>query len=147
MKIGVTGTRDGMNELQRVAAGRYFLFKWDPKTTEIHHGDCVGVDVQFADMAYYTGFKTVCHPPVTDDLRGFHKSDEIRDPHTHFKRNRNIVNDVDLLVVIPRENQHQTVGGTWYTHDFALKMHKPVIILWPNGEIYVNDERFKLPCQ
>lgn len=131
-KIGITGTRNGMTPKQRKQLEDMFnLFKHTYDEFEFHHGDCVGVDVQAADLAQAVGFRTVCHPPVKEDLRAFHQSDEIREPHTYFKRNRNIVDETEVLLVVPFESSPQSKGGTWYTHDYAVKGNSPVLILWP----------------
>ena len=130
MKIGVTGTRSGMTEQQ---FGDVELFLRSV-SGELHHGDCVGVDVEVAELAKEIGYRTVCHPPINPDLRAFHVSDETREPLSYFARNRKIVDECDLLLVIPYQKTHQTNGGTWYTHDYAVKQGKRVIIFPGEGE-------------
>lgn len=139
MKIGVTGTRSGMNEHQyKELMDEMKMVLTESSLTnqsvEVHHGDCVGVDVEFAEIAKELGFKTICHPPEKNELRAFHKSDEIREPKSYFARNRNIVDECDLLIVIPYQDSHQTSGGTWYTHDYAVKKQKPVYVIFPMNE-------------
>ena len=41
---------------------------------------------------------------------------------------------VQLLLVIPFQTSHSSTGGTWYTHDYAVKKGVPVEILWPMSE-------------
>lgn len=133
MKIGVTGTRSGMTEYQKELV-QDFLFGFSIRSdilVEIHHGDCIGVDVEVAELADSMGMKVVCHPPSVNDLRAYHQSDEFRDPTTYFARNRNIVNETDLLIVVPYQSEPQRTGGTWYTHDYAKKVDKPVRIFYP----------------
>ncbi len=131
MRIGVTGTRSGMNETQFSAVVEYLS---GFANAELHHGDCVGVDAEVAVIATSLGFRTVCHPPEKDDLRAFHPSDEIRGSLSYFARNRNIVDETDLLLVVPYQDQHQTNGGTWYTHDYAVKKGKPVEVFFPGRD-------------
>ncbi len=131
MKVGITGTRSGMNDSQLAAV---FDFLQDADIVEFHHGDCVGVDIEAADIAKYHAIKTVCHPPIKDELRGFHKSDEFREPLSYFARNRKIVDGVDLLLVVPYQNARQETGGTWYTHDYAIKTGVPVKIIYPGED-------------
>lgn len=134
MKIGVTGTRNGMNQNQDLAVWK-FLFGLDEES-ELHHGDCVGVDVQVAEMAEILQMKVICHPPEKDDLRAFFPlNNESREPKSHFARNREIVKECDLLIVVPMDNEPQKLGGTWYTHDYAKKKNKPVVIFYPDGRI------------
>jgi hypothetical protein len=130
MKIGVTGTRSGMTEEQ---FGSIELFLRSVEG-ELHHGDCVGVDVEVAELAKEIGYRTVCHPPEKEDLRAFHASDEIRWPLSYFARNRKIVDECDVLLVVPFQKTHQSSGGTWYTHDYAVKQGKKVIVFYGEGQ-------------
>ena len=130
MKVGVTGTRSGMNKRQQQ---EFTDFLNELGTGEFHHGDCVGVDVEAARIAEKLGWKTVCHPPIKDDLRAFHDSDEFREPKSYFARNRNIVDETDVLLVIPYQDSHQSHGGTWYTHDYAKKKDKPLHVIFPKN--------------
>jgi len=130
MKVGVTGTRSGMNKRQQQ---EFTDFLNELGSGEFHHGDCVGVDVEAARIAEKLGWKTVCHPPIKDDLRAFHDSDEFREPKSYFARNRNIVDETDVLLVIPYQDSHQSHGGTWYTHDYAKKKDKPLHVIFPKN--------------
>lgn len=131
MKIGVTGTRSGMT-LEQFADVHVFLAQTNG--AELHHGDCVGVDVEVAEMAQQLGYKIVCHPPEKSDLRAWFTSDETRECFSYFKRNRNIVDECDLLIVVPYQTEPQTEGGTWYTHDYAVKTSKPLKIFYPQSD-------------
>lgn len=130
MKVGVTGTRSGMNKRQQQ---EFTDFLNELGSGEFHHGDCVGVDVEAARIAEKLGWKIVCHPPIKDDLRAFHDSDEFREPKSYFARNRNIVDETDVLLVIPYQDSHQSHGGTWYTHDYAKKKDKPLHVIFPKN--------------
>lgn len=126
MKIGITGTREGMNEHQ-FALVQTFLHDNFCDGAEFHHGDCVGVDAEAATLARELGYKIIAHPgPDHDGLRAYVPADESREPQSHFKRNRTIVDACDLLLVVPLQNERQPRGGTWYTYDYALKKSKPL---------------------
>jgi len=127
-KIGVTGTRSGMDNLQFFEVYAFL----SQHEGELHHGDCVGVDHEVAIIAETLGYKIICHPPENDKLRVNHDSHEIRKPLSYFVRNRNIVDETDILLVIPYQREHQSNGGTWYTHDYALKKNKPVNLILPD---------------
>ena len=129
MKIGITGTREGANDFQITKLIEFF--EQLPKTGEFHHGDCVGVDVEVAAIARECGLKIVCHPPIKPTLRGFFKSDEYRHPLGYMERDRNIVDETELLLVVPKHTSWQPKGGTWYTHDYAKKQNRPYLIFWP----------------
>lgn len=135
MKIGVTGTRSGMTEYQRNKVVQVLLgYAEYDGSEELHHGDCIGVDVITADLAKELGYKIICHPPVKEDLRGYFPSNEYRSPLSYFARNRNIVDECDHLLVVPFQMEWQPNGGTWYTHDYAKKKGKPITIIWPENK-------------
>jgi hypothetical protein len=128
MKVGITGTREGateyqLNELRSVLSGL--------DSVEFHHGDCKGVDEQAAAIAKELGYKIVCHPPESDYLRAYFPYDDCREPAGYLKRDRAIVDSVDVLIVVPLHEEWQPKGGTWYTHDYAVKINKPIILIWP----------------
>lgn len=131
MKIGITGTREGMTEDQFDQVWNFLKEKFT-EGSEFHHGDCVGVDAEAALVAKEIGYKIVGHPgPSVDGLRAFFESDESRDPMSHFKRNRTIVDSCDFLLVVPLQDCWQPRGGTWYTHDYARKKMVPLQVIWP----------------
>lgn len=108
---------------------RSIIDEWP--SAEFHHGDCVGVDVETARLAKAMGYKVVCHPPEKDDLRAMHGSDEFRKPLSYFARNRAIVDETEVLLVIPQQDLWQPSGGTWYTHDYGVKKGTKVVTIWP----------------
>jgi hypothetical protein len=145
MIIGVTGTRNGMNPRQNIIAWDflnkqfYIAQKTEIIRPEFHHGDCKGVDEQTAAMAMKIGYYVVCHPPFNKLLRAFQISNISRHEYSYLRRNRNIVDECHMLLVIPKEQSPQLKGGTWYTHDYALKTNKPVFVVYPKEEwIYVS---------
>ena len=130
MKIGVTGTREGANDRQLMAVIE-FIKSLGPGH-ELHHGDCTGVDVEVAAAARYNGWRIVCHPPLSTETQGYFGGDEVREPKGYLQRDRNIVDETELLIVVPLQDEWQPKGGTWYTHDYAIKTGKPVKIFYPN---------------
>jgi hypothetical protein len=143
MKIGITGTRNGMTDFQ-LDAVQQWLAAWPTPRGELHHGDCVGADAQVAAIAHHLlAYRTVCHPPVKNDLRAFFVSNETREPFSYFARNRNIVNETEILMVVPglpKEEFHASVtGGTLYTYNYAKKQNKPRVLFYPNGEVIWKD--------
>jgi hypothetical protein len=136
MRIGVTGTREGATEYQ-LKTVRNFLatmayeVRNDGGVLELHHGDCIGVDEQVASIAKELGIRTVCHPPISDVQRAHHASDEWRLPKGYLERDRAIVDETECLIVVPLQMEWQPKGGTWYTHDYAKKIDKPITVVWP----------------
>lgn len=145
MKIGVTGTREGMTGNQ--CSAFYNILCEIPDAVEsFHHGDCIGADDDAANIVSdlrmedeLGGWKIVCHPPVDETHRAFNPhSAEIREPKTMFARNRDIVNETDLLIACPQYMDpitKDTKGGTAYTVNFARKCGKPVWIVRPDGTV------------
>lgn len=131
MKIGITGTREGMTELQFELVKELLESRYC-EGAEFHHGDCVGVDAEAALLAKELGYKIVSHPgPDHDGLRAYVESDECKEPQSHFKRNRTIVDACDFLLVVPLQMERQSKGGTWYTYDYAVKKDKPLVVIYP----------------
>lgn len=129
--VGFTGTRHGMAAQQQEAVRRLVSHTYD----EAHHGDCVGSDEMFHDIATDAGIRTVIHPPSLSGLRAWCEGDEVLAAKPYLDRNRDIVDACDLLVATPAEPEEQSRGGTWYTIRYARTLGKPVVIVWPNGEI------------
>ena len=101
VNVGVTGTRDGMNDAQRNIVHQFFKLLIESGETEIalHHGDCVGVDFECANIAQCLGIKTICYPPIKSDLRAFHDSDVVMERKPYFERNRDIVEACELSLI------------------------------------------------
>jgi hypothetical protein len=131
MKVGFTGTRNGMTQAQRdgVAAA---LLALNP--TEFHHGDCVGADAEVVMLLWqlFPSCRVVSHPPVDDRLRARAASNFIMPPAPYLARNRNIVNATDILIGTPSTPTPQRKGGTWYTIRYAAPKRR-VIRIYPNG--------------
>ncbi len=53
----------------------------------------------------------------------------------YLARNRDIVNAADVLIAGPGGMEEIMRSGTWATVRYARKKQKPVIIVYPNGEV------------
>lgn len=124
--IGITGSREGMTygQRQRVEA---LISDYSPRgqfangaPILFHHGDCVGVDAQAHELASHWGLVTVAHPPTVSRLRAYCKADIIHYPKPYLQRNRDIVNAVQFLIVVPSGAEDQQArSGTWATKRMA----------------------------
>ncbi len=131
MKVGFTGTRHGMADVQKRMVAWHM---GDLQMTELHHGDCIGADAQAHNIAVEHGRKVVIHPPVDETYRAFCGGyDVCLLMKTHFARNRDIVDETDVLIGAPYNAKEQGRGGTWYAISYARKQGKPVYIIWPDG--------------
>jgi hypothetical protein len=133
-KVGFTGTRFGMTDKQKETVAR-LLDKIGG--TFFHHGDCVGADEEAAGIAGLLGYKLICHPPIKDEHRAYTKgNDYVLKPKSHFARNRDIVDETDILIGCPQYDEpitKQTMGGTAYTVNYSRKQSKPSIVVSPDG--------------
>ena len=139
MKIGFTGTQNGMSGLQYEAVRKLLeSLEWNAerrRSTEFHHGDCIGADVEAARVSAVLGMRLIVHPPLNEAKRAFHRSDncEVRKPKPYLDRNRDIVNECELLIAAPSSVDEQLRSGTWSTVRYARKCEKPTIIIDPYG--------------
>lgn len=141
MKIGFTGTREGMSEAQRRTV--YDLLLRLP-VTEAHHGDCVGADAQFHDVLLggfgLSNVPIILHPPDVPTLRAFSLCvNEVRAPKPFLDRNRDIVDECDLLIAAPRHDAEEMRSGTWATVRYARQTGKPIRIVYADGEVEAED--------
>jgi hypothetical protein len=133
MKLGFTGTRDGMTAAQRDAFAARIV-----APDEFHHGCCVGADEQAAQIVFNADCpRIVGHPPTGTALLsefslGFNT--ENHDPLPYLVRNKRIVDACDVLMACPKGPEEQR-SGTWSTVRYARRQGKTVVIFWPDGTV------------
>lgn len=135
LTIGFTGTRQGMTHLQKVKC-RELLEQYNP--ARIIHGDAIGADKEFHDLADVncsTITRFHIYPCTIKSQRVFCDGDYIAEPKPPLERNKDIVNDSDIMFATPAESTEQQRGGTWSTIRFARKVGKHTIIILPDGTI------------
>jgi len=132
MKIGFTGTRQGMTAEQRYVLICVLTFL---KPKEFHHGDCIGADEQASNIARDMGCRIVIHPPLNNKFRAYCSGDKVLPPKDYLERNRDIVDRTDILVATPKQFNEVLRSGTWATIRYARKTGKPQIIIFPDGGI------------
>ena len=119
--VGVTGTQSGMNPEQKEKFTQFLSQRkrMEKDQVEIIHGEAKGVDTEAAIIASDLGLRVLTPETQTG----------------HFARNREIVDRCDVLVVIPWQDEWQSEGGTWYTHDYAEKKGVDIVTIWPSAEV------------
>lgn len=133
-RVGVTGTREGATAAQLARLlSTLWLLRDRRGAKYLHHGDCLGVDQQAAEMARELGYTIVGHPPKINVLRAFFPSDEEREPDEYLPRDRKIADEVDLLIGLPADVHPRPRSGTWYTIKYAREIGRTVAIIQPNG--------------
>ena len=136
MKIGFTGTQEGMTSAQRSTfLGVLLSLKQGlDKEDEFHHGDCIGADAEAHDLAETLGFKTVTHPPIKEDKRAFKVADIILPSKEYIPRNHDIVDTCKTMIATPKEKIEVVRSGTWATVRYAKKKKRNLFIILPNGQ-------------
>jgi hypothetical protein len=148
MKIGFTGTRNGLTRPQWKALLELLnKINNHDHIEEAHHGAAIGADAEFvmalmwlslqADSVEGEGVKIHAHPC---DLANY--QDMISLYHSHVKydgrdpleRNKDIVNRCDLLIACPFGDEIQR-SGTWSTVRYARTQGKMIRIIMPDGEV------------
>lgn len=141
MKIGITGTRNGMTTKQLKSFAT--VVRELPPFTEFHHGTCVGADEEAVSYIYELRtddehtFTIIGHPGNVDKFcsqKACSLSDSLDWPRPMLERNRIIVDAVDVLIVCP-EGPEELRSGTWMTWRESVKQKKPSIIIYPNGSV------------
>jgi hypothetical protein len=136
MEVAVTGTRNGMTKMQKDSFVN--VMKRLENVTAFHHGDCVGVDDEAANLVHENmpDVEIVCHPPTNNSLRAHNRlQSQTRPAFGYLARNRRMVDETHTLIVVPQQEEWQPIGGTWYTHDYARASNtKQVFIIWPDGQ-------------
>lgn len=152
IKIGFTGTRNGMTYTQK----KVLVEMLDEKTNcgineaEFHHGDCMGADAEAHALfiPYLHEHKRkliIIHPPISDMYRAqcftgssplYHPWIYVLETKTPLARNHDIVNVCDVLIGCPPNERGEIKrSGTWATIRFARKKHKAIIIIRPSGKV------------
>lgn len=136
MRVGFTGSRDGMTNDQVL---QVHMLLGDLRTTasQATHGMCVGADKQFHDMAKALDYFVIGAPGVNvagdRQHRATVKCDLEMPPKPFLARNRDIVQESDVVIACPAQVREQTRSGTWATIRYARQAEKPLVIIWPDG--------------
>lgn len=142
MILGFTGTREGMTPAQREAVASFIDAH---KPEQIHHGDCVGADSEFQDAAILSCKPVIAiHPSDNHGLRAHRRCNLMHAVKPPLERNHDIVNAVDHLLAAPKSHKHEQRSGTWATIRYAMRVGKPVTIVWPDGTATYNAPKYRL---
>lgn len=134
LKIGFTGTKRGMTQFQKDwLFSALDGYSKEPGERWFLHGDCVGADVQAADIALNLGFKIWEFPPISDKFRGFFTHWDRKEPEgLYLDRDHAIVDNCDLLFAASAEDYELSRSGTWATIRYAKKLDIHVAICYPS---------------
>ena len=124
IKIGFTGTRHGMSEYQKKEFKNLMITK---KCEEFHHGMCVGSDEQAHLIVKELEIKVIGHPPTFKKFTANCKCDIVKKAFDYLKRNKNIVDESDILIATP-DTKEKIRSGTWSTIRYARIQNKEIYI-------------------
>ncbi len=136
MKLGITGTRFGPNVRQQDSIVDMLQLLLDPSDQdEFHDGECIGVDVWAFDFVklFLPNVVTVGHPPINQMFRANRPHDETRPAADYLVRNHRMVDEVQALIVVPRQQHEIQRSGTWATFRYAKKIGREVHVLRPHA--------------
>lgn len=128
MKIGFTGTREGMSQNQK----EQFILKCDELgITEFHHGDCEGADAEAHDIVreFFPHVWIEVYPPKSTYRQAFRKGDKHHPPESYLTRDYKIVQNTDFLIGAPKSDTEIIRSGTWTTIRYGRKLKKPNEVL------------------
>lgn len=131
--VGFTGTQKGMTEYQKQ---RVFNLLQVIEGTEFHNGLDIGSDQQAHLMAKQLGYRLIGHPPTNNYRTAMVYCDELRELKPYLERNKDVVDESEVLIVAPREMKEELRSGTWATYRYAKKRVKEghkirIEIVWP----------------
>ncbi len=139
MRVGFTGTREGMTTIQWETF-EYLISMVG--ATEWHDGDCIGADTQAHGVIRRQLLPQVeLHgwPCNLTKYRAHNEYDVTHDVMPPLVRNREIVQHVELMFAAPKEFEEVKIGsGTWATIRYAKAQGRKLIVIFPDG----TEERF-----
>jgi len=143
MKIGFTGTREGMTLRQRMTFARLVTglaggwFNNHTEAFEFHHGCCVGADGQahhILEEVFGIEFvKIHLHPPSDQSLFLKLNGNTVYPRKPYLERNKDIVRASTLLIATPKERYPALRSGTWSTIRYARKCKVKCYVIDPDG--------------
>ena len=130
--IGFTGTQRGMTEAQKIVLLK-IIKQVNP--VECHCGDCIGADAEFAQIInnFNINIRVIGHIPINSSKRAFCKYTTETEPKDYLERNHDIVNQSQIVIATPGEDDEVLRSGTWATIRYTRKQKKPLIVIYPAG--------------
>lgn len=141
MRVGFTGTQEGMKVKQAKKLKKVLLDLMRHMVNEFHHGDCIGADEEAHEIVSRDiGCEIVIHPPKNNSKRAWCKAGQVRfrEQKEYLARNKDIVDSTEILVACPK-GPEEIRSGTWSTVRYAKKRGKRVLVIKPDGETYYYD--------
>jgi hypothetical protein len=139
LKVGLTGTKEGMSIRQRRAVVRWMA---NHQVEEARHGDCIGADATFHNIALTDAVRQiVIHPPTNERFRAFCEGGRqgltqvvILPARPYLVRDHAMVDAIDILLATPLTERETLRSGTWATVRYAKKVGREVgqdLVIFP----------------
>ena len=133
--LGFTGTREGLTEAQYLKLRSEITRRNLSPGSIFRHGDCIGADSDAHDVVRTCSHaRIIGHPPLESRLRAYRQCDHLMPERPYLDRNKDIVNMSDEMIACPDGPERQR-SGTWSTVRYAVRQHKPVTIIYPDGSM------------
>jgi len=132
--LGFTGTRRGMTLAQKRAI-EALLGAGAALGKVLVHGDCIGADADMHALAREAGMRVEIRPCNLNSQRAGCHADKYYNTKSPLARNRDIVEQADVMLACPSGFKEELRSGTWATVRHAKKSAKPLFIVWPNGVV------------
>jgi len=137
MELGFTGTRRGMNDLQKLTVENILIVL---KPEKANHGMCIGADKDFDVICSELGITRRGWPgvdkagncPTRAQCPGIQ---EIMGERRYTVRDRLIVAHSSLLIATPKLYSPEPRSGTWVTIRIARQLGIMRYIVYPDGTI------------
>lgn len=143
MKIGFTGTRKGLTPKQKEALSEALrgMKISEAGASEFHHGDCLGADDDADEIVRDLHIPIIIHPPSDSEHRAFNRFGTVLPTKSYLERNKDIAQACDLLVACPEGQREKQRSGTWMTVRCARNLGKEVLIIFPDGNSYLEKRK------
>lgn len=118
----------------------------EPKIAELHHGDCIGVDMEVHEIvrSAHPNVKIVVHPPDLPRFRAWCNGNINLPVKGYLARNLDIVECSDMLLAAPKMMSEQRRGsGTWHAIRHARDRGIHTVIIWPNGDTETHNRQVR----
>ena len=66
----------------------------------------------------------------------------VHTPKDYLERNHDIVDETDMLIATPGEEQEVQRSGTWATIRYARKQKRTILTIYPSGRALFWDYRY-----
>lgn len=133
--VGFSGSRKGLTEPQRIKLEE--LIQSEAET--LHHGDCIGADAIAHEIALALNLRIVVHPPSRADRRAYCTGPDVLvlAPRDYLDRNLDIVDECTVLIACPDGKEEKKRSGTWNAIRRARQARKRLFLVFPDGEVVV----------